>query len=335
VSSSSILLLQFAACALIILIGGYALTRFGQAISAATGIGSSWIGLALLASVTSLPELASGVSAVTLAHAPDIAVGDVLGSCVFNLVLLAIVDAVHRPASLYSRAGTSHLLAAGFGVMLLAFVAAMLVLEQLAPQPALFHIGAYMPAIVLGYAVALRTSFGHEREQPVSSQPPVGDVMTLRRALIGYVAAASVVVAAGVWLPNVGVALARSLGWHDSFVGTLFVAAATSLPEAAVSLAALRLGAIDMAVSNLLGSNLFNVLILVVDDLAYTRGPLLAAVAPVHVVSALTALVMTGLVIVALVVRPRSHLLGVMGWVSWLLVVLYLVNAWLLFTHGG
>ena len=107
-SSIFLIWLQFALCAAVILIAGSKLSRYGQAISHATGIESSWIGLALLASVTSLPELATGISAVTLAQAPDIAVGDVLGSCVFNLVLLAIVDAIHRPASLYTTVRTGH-----------------------------------------------------------------------------------------------------------------------------------------------------------------------------------------------------------------------------------
>lgn len=242
---------------------------------------------------------------------------------------------MHRPTSLYAQVQAPHLLAAGFGVMVLGFIAAMLVLEQLAPQPALFHIGAYMPAVVLAYLIALRTSFAHERGMAASATPAVTEPRALRRASTGYAIAALVVIGAGIWLPQLGVALARALGWHDSFVGTLLIAAATSFPEAAVSLAALRIGAVDMAVSNLLGSNLFNAMILVIDDLAYTPGPLLAAVAPAHAVSALTALVMTGLVIVALVLRPHSRLLGVMGWTSWLLITLYLINAWLLFTHGG
>ena len=117
-------------------------------------------------------------------------------------------------------------------------------------------------------------------------------------------------------LPHAADALAQELGLSRSFVGTILMALVTTLPEMAVTLAALRLGALDMAIGNLLGSNLFNVLILSVDDLFYTPGPLLADAAPVHAGTAVTALLMTGLVIVGLVMRPRGRVLRVTSWVS-------------------
>jgi len=81
------------------------------------------------------------------------------------------------------------------------------------------------------------------------------------------------------------------------------LAAATSLPEAVVSISALRIGAVDMAVSNLLGSNLFNMMILAVCDLFYRRGPLLADVSTASAMAGLTSILMTGIVITALVYR--------------------------------
>jgi cation:H+ antiporter len=103
----------------------------------------------------------------------------------------------------------------------------------------------------------------------------------------------------------------------------------------AVTLGALRLGALDMAIGNLLGSNLFNVLILAVDDASYVRGPLLADAAPVHAGTAVTALVMTGLVIIGLVMRPQGRTLRVLSWVSVGLVATYAVNAALVYLSGA
>lgn len=93
--------LQFVLCAGLIGFPGVRLSRYGDAIAALTGLSRNWVGLILLATVTSLPELVTGLSAVTVAAAPDIAVGDVLGSCVFNLMILALIDILHRPGSLY------------------------------------------------------------------------------------------------------------------------------------------------------------------------------------------------------------------------------------------
>jgi cation:H+ antiporter len=89
---------QFAICAVLIARAGYVLSESGDRIASATGVTGGWIGLALLATVTSLPELASGISAVTVVDAPNLAVGNVLGACVFNLAFLAVVEALDHDA---------------------------------------------------------------------------------------------------------------------------------------------------------------------------------------------------------------------------------------------
>ena len=107
--------LELLVCSALILVSGSLLTRYGDMLAEKTGMGRTWIGLILLATVTSLPELATGVSAVTVADAPDLAVGDVLGSCVFNLMLIGLVDLFYRPSPLLSRVDQGHVLSAGFG----------------------------------------------------------------------------------------------------------------------------------------------------------------------------------------------------------------------------
>lgn len=157
----------------------------------------------------------------------------------------------------------------------------------------------------------------------------------VRREWRRFGVAAAVVLAAGSWLPNVADGLSQAFGLSRSFVGPVFMALVTTLPEMAITVSALRLGALDMAIGNLLGSNRFNVAILALDDLAYTRGPLLSAAAPVHASSAATALVMTGLVIVGLMMRPQGRVLRVIIWISVGLVAAYVINATLLLLHGG
>ena len=142
-----------------------------------------------------------------------------------------------------------------------------------------------------------------------------------------------VVTLAGTWLPIVGTRIADEMGWSRTFVGTLLVAGATSLPEVVVTLAALRLRALDMAIGGLLGSSLFDLLIIAVDDVFYTRGSLLADVSPVHAVTAFSAVMMSGAVIVGLVYRPRRRLLGTMSVVSAALLAVYLVNVYVLYVH--
>ena len=101
------------------------------------------------------------------------------------------------------------------------------------------------------------------------------------------------------------------------------------------AIASVRIGALEMAIGNLVGSNLFNLSLLGVDDLLFVQGPLLAAVDGSHAMSAIAAAVMSGALIVALVARPTARLLNAIGWTSVLSALVYFVNAWLHFRHGG
>lgn len=329
--------LQFLLCVVVIGFAGVKLSRYGDVIAEKTDMGGTWVGLALLATVTSLPELITGISSVTIAKVPNIAVGDALGSCVFNLLIIVAVDFLHRKESVYTRARQGHILSAGFGIVLIGLVGVNILLAQSGMRMAFFHVGVYTPILMLFYLLAMRTVFRYEREhreayaeESVKRYPQV----TLQQAILRYIGAAVLVVAAATWLPFIGSALAEQMGWHKSFVGTLFVAFATSVPELVVTIAAVRIGALDMALANLFGSNLFDMAIIAIDDLLYLNGPLLNAVAPIHAVTAVSAMIMTGTAIIGLLYRPPGRVLRTVGWASLFLLVVYLGNSYALYWHG-
>jgi cation:H+ antiporter len=322
---------QFVVCAALIARAGYGLSHSADALAQANGWGRGWVGLVLLGTVTSLPELASGISAVAFVGAPDLAVGNALGACVVNLLFLAVVDALQRRQPMYREASATHLLSAGFGVVMLGLVAMSLLTGGRAPR--VLHVGIYSPLLLVLYLLALKAVHGQERHAMAAAAPdrPPAVEGTPRREWRRFGVSAAVVLAAGTWLPAVTDDLAQALGLSQSFVGTILMAVVTTLPEMAVTLGALRLGALDMAIGNLLGSNLFNVLILAIDDAFHVRGPLLVDASPVHAGTAVTALVMTGLVIIGLVMRPQGRVLRVISWVSIGLVAVYVVNGALVY----
>lgn len=329
--------LEFLLCLVVIGFAGVKLSRYGDVIAEKTGMGGTWVGLVLLATVTSLPELITGISSVTIAKVPNIAIGDALGSCVFNLLIIVVVDFLHRKESVYTRARQGHILSASFGVVLIGLVAVNILLAQQGANMAFFHVGIYTPILMLFYLLAMRTVFRYEREhlaeyaeESVKRYPKV----SMQQAVLRYVGAAAVVVAAATWLPFIGSSLAEQMGWHKTFVGTLFVAFATSVPELVVTVAAVRIGALDMALANLFGSNLFDILVIAIDDLLFRGGPILAAVTPMHAVTAVSAMVMTGTAIIGLLYRPPGRVLRTVGWVSLFLVVVYLGNSYALYLHG-
>lgn len=330
---------EFALLGALIGAAGFRLTREADDLAARLGLSRTWVGVALVATVTSLPELATGITAVTIAEAPNIAVGNALGACVMNLGFLAVLDVLVRGEPIYRRASPGHILAAAFGVSLLGFVAVAILLGQAVRAAgglvALDALGLSFslatPVLLLLYLVAVRAVFFYERGQvqPVAGSGRLPPAMSppWRGSALRFGLAAAIVVVAGMRLPFVASDLAEAMGWSRSFVGTVLVAAATTLPEMAVTLSALRLRAYDLAIGNLLGSNLFNVAIIAVDDLFYTRGPLLADVSPVHALTAASAAAMTGLAVVGLFYRPQGRVLRAVGWVSLGLAALFLLNA--------
>jgi len=327
--------LEFLACTAVIGVAGYQLSRYGDVIAERTGLGRTLIGVVMVATVTSLPELVTGVSAVAVAQVPNIAVGDALGSCIFNLLILLFLELGHPRASIYTLAAQSHILSAGFGIILMGIVAlSVLVGEQL---PVIGHVGLYTPVIFVGYILAMRIVLQYElreaRARPEKEKLRYPEI-SLRRALVGYGIAAAVVVLAGVALPFIGAGLARVMGWNNSFVGTMFVAFSTSLPELAVAASALKLGALDLAIGNLLGSNLFDMAIIAVDDLAYADGPLFSSISKAHAGTAISAMVMSGAVIAALFYRPAERTFRAFGWTGLFLLLIYVINSYVLFLIG-
>ncbi|QTN21751.1 sodium:calcium antiporter [Rhizobacter sp. AJA081-3] len=324
--------LEFAACAGVIGIAGARLVRYGDALAALSGMSRSWIGMILMATVTSLPELVTGLSAVTVASNPDIAVGDALGSTVFNLALLALAEPVLRTGGLYSAASRSHLFTAAAGVVMLGLVLLALGAVQFAPGWAIGHVSLFSVVLMAVYGLAMAALYRIERRS-MPERAPGAAGMSLRKALGGYALAAMFIVVAGIWLPLVGVQLARLMGWSDSFVGTLFVALATSMPELATTLAALRIGAVDLALGNILGSNLFDLLIIAIDDVAYLKGPLFRDLSSAHVATGLIAAVMSSVVCVALLRPPRPRLSAALSWAGLSLLGLYLLNVSAQYLH--
>lgn len=315
---------QFAAAALVIVVAGARLARYGDMLGEKSGWGRSWIGLVLLAATTSLPELFTGFGATALAALPDIAVGDVLGSCMFNLLILSLMDAI-QPEPLSARAHQGHALSIGFGLLFIGIAGVAIVSGR--HLPPIGWIGVYSLVLIPLYFVAMRLMFTFEKQRRAREAREVAEELqygetTLRTALVQYGVAAIAVVAAAVWLPHLGAELARQTGLGEAFVGSLFVAVTTSLPEIVVSLSAVRLGALDLGIANVLGSNLFNLLILGLDDVFYRRGPLLADASPSHGVTILAIVIMYALFLIGLTYKAMTKRF-VVSWDTGAIAVVY------------
>jgi cation:H+ antiporter len=318
-------IIAFILCAAVITFSGTQLSRQGDRLAALTGLSKAWIGLILMATVTSLPEVVTGLSAVTVVKAPDLAVGNVLGSCAFNLLILSLLDLfIKKP--LTSQVRTSHIVTGAFSIILLGTAGAALSFNF--SFISILWISPFSIVILFGYIMAMRGIFLYEKSQEVKEAEESGtsrDASAVKKAFAIYSLHAIIVVVAALFLPYFGERIAIYFHLTETFFGTVFLAAATSLPEVVVSVSSLKLGAPDMAMGNLLGSNVFNIAILALFDFFYTTGPIYGAVSSRHTLTTFSSIVMTAIVAIGLVIRPEKKrwYLSIDGWI---ILIIYLLN---------
>lgn len=319
--------LAFIACTAIILFAGANLSKYGDIIAEKTGLGRTWIGIVLLASVTSLPELMTGISSVAIFDVPDIAVGDVFGSCMFNLVIIALLDPIGGPSPISAQAHQGQVLGASFGILLLGLAIMSIVgpLEILSVG----WVGAYSFLAIGIYLTAMRAIFSYEKKRIAEFVKDVVQEFHYKdisqsKAITMYSANALLTITAASLLPYLGNEIAEVTGLGQTFVGNILIALSTSLPEVVVSIAAVKIGAVDLAFGNVLGSNLFNLNILALDDIFYTKGPILRHISEGHVVSGIAAVMMTALIIVGLTYRASKKRLF-LAWDTLGILMVYLL----------
>jgi len=302
-------LMQFGGTAAVIVVAGSFLTRFTDRIARVTGLGRTLAGVVLLALATSLPELTIGCNAA-LIGAEDLTAGDLLGSSLMNLLLLAVLDLTHYSrGKMLSSAAAAHALGGGASIMLTALALLFLLAR---PGWSLFGwVGAEAFVLVAGYAFSLRLLYVQQRvaaqqDEAVGvgkAEPPS---YSLRGAVLGYLLAAAAIFAAAPFLARAADRLAVQTGLGGTFMGTTLVALSTSLPEAVTTLAAVRRGAIDLAIGNIFGSNVFNMVIFAAVDL-FQAGPLFAALSPTHAVTAAWVILITAVALMGQLYRAERR----------------------------
>ena len=331
-----LLLIWFEFLALIVVTGisGYYLSVYAEIIAERTGLSRGWIGLILLGSITSLPELFTGASSVLFANTIDIAMGDALGSCLFNMLIIVVLDFMCRKESVYTMAKQGHILSAGFGIILIGVVGFNIILFQNGTALAIGHVGVYTPLIIFIYLIAMRTIFRYEKDYKMEHAETVAveyEKAETPHVFIKFSIAAFFCIATGIRLPFVGEAISHAMGWDQAFIGSLFIAFATSLPEISVTISSLGIGAVDMGIGNLFGSNIFDIWIIAIDDLLYLKGPILSDISSMHAITCFTGMMMTGVAIIGLLYRPKIKIMKSVGWTSLFIFTLYMINTYYLF----
>lgn len=317
----------FLGAAIAVWIAGTKLARYADAIAEKTGMGREFLGIMLLGGVTSLPELAVATTA-TLRGAPALSVNDVLGSAAVNVIILAVADAISGKKALTAVQGSPLLMLQGvLGILLLAFAAA----PALTGDSVVLGAGMWSWAMLATYIIAVRLiarsnandawRAAHSEAAKDEAQSK-SDQRALRPVIVRTVIAGGVILVAGFLLASSGEALAHQTGLGTSFFGAVFLAFATSLPEWSTVISATRIGRYEMAISDVFGTNLFNVTILVFVDVLHRGGPVMVEAGSFAAFAALLALTLTGFYMIGMLERRDRSFLR-MGWDSLAVIATY------------
>ena len=300
----------FALSAIGIILAGIRLAPYGEALGRRTGIGQGWIGLLFLATLTSIPELTTTVSGASFG-VPNIALGNAFGSNLFNVVIIAVMDILllgRGPFLLKVRG--YHTLSGGMAVLLTLFGVLGIVL---APRATFLGISPVSWLILVGYVAGVFLLFHAERHEALEEEPE-REGLSLRAAIVGFVICAAVIVVSGIFLVRASKEISLTSGLSASFMGAILIAIVTSLPELATSIGALRIGAHDMIVGNLFGSNMFNILTIFFADVAFRRGSIYASLSGGEAdqeIVAICGVLLTVVAMVSLGARSRRRILGI------------------------
>ncbi|MBD3612795.1 MAG: sodium:calcium antiporter [Hydrogenovibrio crunogenus] len=326
-SSLNLSIITFTIAALVIIIAGTRLARFADELADRTGMGEALFGVLLLAGVTSLPDFAATLSAAIDAR-PDLAMSNIMGSMAINLAFLGIADIVYRKANLEHAAASSvNLMLAGLLIVFLT-LPLLAIITPTIPQ---WTVHPITPVIVVAYLFGLhlvmRTQekpmwFPRLTRQTVPDKPSQKQHGRLSTAWFGFIILAVVTGIAGWVLMEAAKVISDQTGLSDTLVGGLLTALATSTPELVTTIAAIRYGALTLAVSNIFGTNCFNMLVVAAADIGYPHGSIYHDMEPIQMTWGLVSILMTAILLLGLV-RRETYGIGRIGFESTLLLTVY------------
>ncbi len=322
-------IIAFSVAALVIVIAGSQLARWADTLADRTGLGEALFGVFLLAGVTSLPDFAATLSAA-VDHRPDLAMSNVMGSMAVNLAFLGVADIVYRKANLeHAAASPANLMLAGLLIVLLTLP----LLATFTPTITRWGVHPITPVIIVAYLFGMhlvhRTEarpmwFPRLTQQTVSDEPAKHHRGRTATVWLGFIGAAVVTSMAGWTLMEAAKSIADQAGLPDTLVGGLFTAFATSTPELVTTIAAIRIGALTLAVSNIFGTNCFNMLVVAAADAGYAQGSIYHDMAPVQMTWGLVSILMTAILLLGLV-RRETYGIGRIGFESALILGVYAI----------
>ncbi len=275
------------AAAIAVVLAGIKLSKYGDLLSKRLKLGQAVVGMIFVAFATSLPEIVTCVGAVAVQEAPGLAVGNGFGSIAFNLAIIFVVDVMAGKLSLFHYVSKSAARPGWLSLIIIAVFGGALALERFVPQVPMIpglRVGAGSLLVLAAYVAGVWWLSRRARGEEASAGPEGGKrkngegaAISTAGIFVRYALVALVILWAGLNLSAAGDRIAEQHGLGTTFVGVIFLAVATSLPELTVAVTAARAGLHEMILGNIFGANMFNVVIIAVSDFFYRGGTLAGA----------------------------------------------------------
>lgn len=336
--SLAVNILVFIAAAALIAFVGTRMSKVADRLADKTGLGEALMGAVFLGGTTSLSGIVTSVTAAAGGHA-ELAVSNAVGGIAAQTVFLAVADLFYKKSNLeHAAASIANLVQ---GTLLLSLLS-IPILAFSGPPISFWGIHPATWVLIAAYFAGLRLVSQSQTDnmwQPRQTDQTAVDEpdnavqsRSLRRMWIKFLAYAAAIAVAGYFIAQSGVVIAAKTGLSESVVGTLLTAVSTSLPELVTTIAAVRQGALTLAVGGIIGGNCFDLLLIAFSDMAYRDGSIYEAITYRQVfLMALTGL-MTGILLLGLLKRER-HGIGNIGFESFLILLLYIGGVATLFFH--
>ena len=335
-SSLALSVSLFLVAAVVIAGAGTQLTKIADCIADKTGWGEAVVGAVILGGSTSLPGVITSVSSAYQGYA-ELAVSNAVGGIAVQTVFLAVADMAYQKANLeHAAASIANLLQ---GTLLITLLALPMV-AYAGPDISGFGIHPATALLIGGYCFGIRLVaqarkermwMPKETERTVVDEPDaLESELKLRSLLVRFIALALLTGGAGYMIAESGVAIATQTGLSESLIGTLFTAVATSLPELVTTVAAVRSGALALAVGGIIGGNCFDVLVIACSDIAYRTGSIYRAISERQIFIMGLTILMTGVLLLGLLKREKYGFAKI-GFEGLLILLLYISGVSALF----
>ncbi|MFH1846719.1 MAG: hypothetical protein ABH869_04105 [Candidatus Omnitrophota bacterium] len=296
--------LEFLSCAGLLTYFAYYLCVEGVIISERTHIEEGIIGMFFLAIATSFPEIVTSSTAVFSFGKIGLGYGNILGSIMVNFMILLGVDYFMGKGRLLARVSRINLVTAVFILSSIAVILAAVFFRKVSISlPALNRIGVESVVIIIIYLLYLRTM--RQRGARSHEEHIFEEQGSFFKIWFKFIFFLIVVMALSMWMAGIGAKLTVNTGLSETFIGTLFLGLTTSFPEIIVSFAALRAGSLDMAVGNILGSNIFDISVVSFLDLL-SGTPILSMLTSGQIMATIAAMILAVITVIALIVRGDS-----------------------------